>query len=88
MKQLPIGWDDEDNVQFETEFFEFLQERGGLDLYIDARSKWLGNDSFSIPLHPYHYVDIAFPFSGAFESYWIDLDKLWSLKLTNLNQTK
>jgi hypothetical protein len=91
-KQLPAGWDDEDNAEFECEFFEFLQERGGLDEYIDIRSYVIRRDlEFKLPSSPNKYVSFIFDCYEAITQYWHDMDKLWSLKLetlTNLKQTK
>ena len=85
-KQLPEGWDDEDNAEFECEFFEFLRDGGILDDFIDRNIQYHGK--FKLARLAEHFISQAFIMSSIWHSYsdsWID--QLHELN-QNLTQTK
>jgi len=87
-KQLPAGWDDDDNAPFECEFFEFLQENEALDAYISFTTDSSGG-VFKLPLSPFHFIYSAFTFEHG--TVWEEMAEAWHRKLTELrnqNQTK
>ena len=86
-KQLPAGWDDEDNAPFECEFFEFLQGQDLLDLFI-YRVEQQNKGEFKLQYDAWLYVQHAFTWSRLESPMWGDVSNTWYLKLTNLKQTK
>jgi hypothetical protein len=87
-KQLPAGWDDDDNAPFELEFFEFLQEHRMLDLYIKYTTEASGG-LFTLPVCCHNFIYGAFTFSV--DSDCNQLAVKWHEKLatlTDLNRNR
>jgi len=87
---IPIGgghvkYELDDNAPFEREFFEFLKGYGGLELYIDGRSKCLGDGvEFTLPSETDEYVTGAFNWDGELYEYWGYVNRLWLCELNIL----